>query len=173
MSKILYHKKLILGILIVLIIALALAFFLGLPRYIGCQLEEYASNVEITEIALRSISLSTLEIDASMKIKNPNSIGAVIDRVTYDIYFQQDEDWIYLGEADRSDDIMIGANDVANVTVTHEVTTLSAVRMILGAFGQQGEILIRAIGRVWLKFGPVTIEVPFDLTRQIMYGSPY
>ena len=150
-----------------------LAFFLGLPKYIGCKLEEYASNVEITEIALRSISLSTLEIDASMKIENPNSIGAVIDRITYDIYYKQDENWLYLGEADRTDDIAIGANDIANVTVTHEVTTLSVVRMILGAVLQQGDIMIRAIGRVWLKFGPVTIEVPFDLTRQMMYGGPY
>jgi LEA14-like dessication related protein len=166
MSKIFSRKKLVLGIIASIIIT-ALAFFIVLPRYISCRIENYTSNAEITGIALREISLSSLEMDVTVRVQNPNPIGAVVDQITYDIYFQQNDDWVYLGRGDRSEDAVIGSHDVVNLTVTHEVSTISTILMILGASGQNGDIALRVIGSVWLKIGPLTIEAPIDQIKQV------
>lgn len=166
MLRVLYHNRLIFG-LTVLIIFSALAFFLVLPAYIRCQLDEYASNVEIVSIAIKEVSQSDLEIDVTVKVENHNPIGATIDRIGYDIYFKQNEDWIHLGRADRLENITIASHDVANVTVTHQIATMSTVKLILSAVRQEGVVVLRAIGSLWIKFGPVTTEVPFDHIRQV------
>ena len=161
MSKILTKKWLLPG-LIILLVCLLLAFFLGVPRYIGCQIDKHASNAEITSITLREIGLTRLSVDIGVMVENPNPIGATVDRVAYDIYFQLNNEWVHLGRADKDENIAIGSHEQVTVEVTHEIGTLSVVRMLLQAFLQQGVVDIKASGSVWIKIWFMSFEIPFE-----------
>jgi len=166
MSKLFAHKRLLIG-LIVFVICLLLVVFLGLRTYLSWQLDKYASNVEITSIALRRIGLGNLAVDVTVRVENPNPIGATVDRIAYDLYFQLDDEWVRLGRGDRTEDIAIGANDVASVEVSHEVRTLSVVAMLLQAILNEREVTLKAAGYVWIRVGPISLEVPFEHIRAL------
>jgi LEA14-like dessication related protein len=127
MSRILAHKKALVGAALVLI-CLLIAAFVVLPRYVSCQLDRYASEAEITQISVREISLTRLRVDVTVRVENPNPIGATADRVAYDMYFRRGDDWLYLGSANRTEDVSIGSHEVMDVEVTHDISTISVYR---------------------------------------------
>jgi len=165
-SKILTRKRILLG-LSLLAVCLLLVVFVGLRSYMGCQLEKYASNVEITSIALREIGLTRLRVDVNARVGNPNPIGATVDRIAYDLYFQLNDEWVYLGRADRTEDIAIGSHEVASLEVTNEVGTLSAIAMLLQSISHEGVVTVKATGSVWIRVGPIALEVPFEYIREL------
>ncbi len=166
MSKILAHKRLLFG-LVVLVICLLLVTVVVVRSYISTQIEKYAANADITSITLRDISLTKVTVDVTVRVENPNPVGATVDRIAYDIYFQENDDWVYLGRADRTEDIAIGANDIASLEVSNEVGILATIGMLLEAVRQGGTINLKASGSVWIKLGPVSLEVPFEHIRTL------
>ena len=166
MSKILAHKRLLFAI-VILVVCLLVVAVVVVRSYISCQIEKYAANVEITSITLRDISLTKVTIDVTVRVENPNPIGATVDRIAYDIYFQRNDDWVHLGRADRTEDIIIGSNDSASLVVSNEIEVLSTIGMLLEAVRQGGTINLKASGSVWIKIGPVSIGVPFETIRTL------
>jgi LEA14-like dessication related protein len=169
MSMIFARSRLGLGFVIV-VICLVAATVVGLRGLISCQIESAVPRVQVTSIALREVSLTEVAVDVTVRVENPNSIGATIDRIAYDIHFRRNDDWVHLGEADRTEDVYIAGKEEASIDITHEVGTLSAVTMLSQVIRQAGKVDVRAQGTVWIKVGPVSMEVPFERIRTL--GDP-
>lgn len=166
MSKILTQKRLVFGI-VILAVCLLIVAFVAARSYISCQIEKYAANVEITSITLSAVSLTEVTVDVTVRVENPNPVGATVDRIAYDIYFQENDEWVYLGKADRTEDITIGSNDSASLNISNEIETLSIIEMLLEAVRQWGAVNLKVSGSVWIKIGPVSIGVPFETIRAL------
>lgn len=160
------RKWLLLGVILI-VIFLMVAIFVGLPRYISYQIDRYASNLEITQISLQEIGLTKLRVDVTVTIENPNPVGATIDRISYDMYFKRNDEWVYLGNADRTEDTAIGSHETAVLDVSNDISTLSAITMLLQTVGQKGTVDLKATGSVWIKLGPLSLEVPLEHLRTV------
>jgi len=166
MSRIFAHKKALIGAALA-VICLLIATFVVLPRYVSCQLDKYASEAEITRISLREIGFTKLMVDVTVRVENPNPIGATVDRIAYDLYFQLNDEWVFLGRADRTEDVAVGSHEFVSVEVTNEVGTLSAIAMVLQAISHEGVVTVKATGSVWIRVGPIALEVPFEHIREL------
>ncbi len=166
MSKILAHKRLLFG-LIILVICFLLVAVIVVRSCISAEIENYAANADITSITLRDISLTKVTVDVTVRVENPNPIGATVDRIAYDIYFQRNDKWVHLGRADRTEDIVIGSNNSASLVVSNEIEVLSTIEMLLEAVRQGGTINLKVKGSVWIKVGPVSLKVPFEIIRTL------
>jgi LEA14-like dessication related protein len=162
MHRVLAHKRLVTG-LIVLVVCLAVVAILAARGFIGAWLGDYAANAQITSIAIRDISRTELTVDITFRVENPNPVGATVDRVAYDIYYLDgDDEWVYLGKGNMTEDVAIGANDAVSLEVPNEIRTLSIVRMVLGSIREGTDINVKAVGSAWVKVGPLILEVPFE-----------
>jgi len=121
-----------------------------------------AVDVDIVGISLKDISLTTLTVDVTVSVHNPNPVGAVLHRIAYVIYFEEDGDWIQLGRADRSEDVMIKANSSTNFDIINKIEILSAIGVLYQAYNQGGSATLKVTGSAWVGIGPVSTEVPFE-----------
>lgn len=152
---------------IVLLICLPIAAILALLGFAGGHIGRYVVNAEVTAIALREIGLSRLEVAATVKVQNVMPIGITVDRIAYNVYFLQNDDWIYLGRAERTEDIVVPGRGTTTIEVSHEVRTLSVATMLLEAIRQMGQVDMMLSGSAKIEFGPLSLGVPFERTRTL------
>ncbi len=152
---------------IVLLLCLPVAIVLALLGFAGGHIGRYVVNAEITAITLREVSLSQLEVAATVKVENVMPIGITVDRIAYNVYFLQNDDWIYLGQAERTEDIVVPGRGTTTVEISHEVRTLSAATMLLEAIRQMGQVDMMLSGSAKIAFGPLSLGVPFERTRTL------
>jgi len=125
------------------------------------------ADVHITGISFIGISLTTVTVDVTFSVHNSSSIGAVLHRIAYDIYFEEDGRWVQLGSANRNEDTAIKANSYTSIDVINEIGTFSAAGAIYEAYKQGGSINLKVTGSAWVGIGPVSTEVPFERIEKI------
>ena len=152
---------------IVLLLGLPVAAMLALLGFAGGHIGRYVVNAEVTAITLREVGLSRLELAATVKVENVMPIGITVDRIAYDLYFLQNDDWIYLGRAERTEDIVVPGRGTTTIEVSHEVRTLSVATMLLEAIRQMGQVDMMLSGSARIEFGPLNLAVPFERTRTL------
>jgi LEA14-like dessication related protein len=101
-------------------------------------------------------------VNVTLSVHNSSPISAVLHRVAYDIYFEEDDSWVHLGSADRSGDTTIKAKSSTNIDVINEIGTLSAAGALYQAYKQGGSVNLKVAGSAWVGIGPITTEVPFE-----------
>ncbi len=126
-----------------------------------------AADVDIVGISLKDISLTTLTADVTVRVHNSNPVGAVLHRIAYDIYFEEDGKWVQLGRADRSEDVMIKANSSTSFDIINEIEIISAIGAIYQAYNQGGSVTLKVAGSAWIGIGPVSTGVPFERIEKV------
>jgi LEA14-like dessication related protein len=121
--------------------------------------------VDVGNISLRDIGLTSVMVDVTVSVENTNSIGVTLDRIAYDIYFEEDGDWVRLGEAERTEDIMIKGKSSTSFSITNQLKIIPSIRMLYQIYTQGGSINLKAVGSAWLKLWPLTFEIPFEQVR--------
>jgi LEA14-like dessication related protein len=121
-----------------------------------------AADVHVVGISLKSISLTTITVNVTLSVHNSSPISAVLHRVAYDIYFEEDGNWVHLGSADRSGDTPIKANSSTNIDVINEIGTFSAAGALYQAYKQGGSVNLKVTGSAWVGIGLVSTEIPFE-----------
>jgi len=167
--KVITNKWVLLALAIILIISVSVPFIIEAKvRSTICEeMGKYMGDANITRIAISDISWTTVTIEVTVNVHNPNSRGAVVDKMEYDLYYQTVDDWEYLGVANKNEDISISPYESANVTVSNKIWLPSAIGMLFQSFEQGGPIMIKAVGIIWIKVGPMSIDVPFEHIQNI------
>ena len=125
------------------------------------------ADVDIVGIGLKDISLTTLTVNVTVSVHNPNPVSAVLHRIAYVIYFEEDGKWVQLGRADRTEDVMIKANSSTNFDIINKIGILSAIGALYQAYNQGGSATLKVTGSAWVGIGPVSIEVPFERIEKV------
>jgi len=124
-------------------------------------------DVDIVGTSLKDISLTTLTVDVTVSVHNSNPVSAVLHRIAYVIYFEEDGKWVQLGRADRSEDVMIKANSSTNFDIINKIGILSAIGALYQAYNQGGAATLKVTGSAWVGIGPVSTEVPFERIESV------
>jgi LEA14-like dessication related protein len=124
-------------------------------------------HVDIVGIDVKGISLTTVTVDVTVSVLNSNSVGAVLHRIAYTIYFEEDGEWVQLGSADRTEDVTIKASGSTDFFITNQIGTLSAVAALYEVYKQGGAITLKVVGSAWVGIGPVSVEVPFERIEKV------
>jgi LEA14-like dessication related protein len=126
-----------------------------------------AADVHVVGISLKSISLTTITVNVTLSVHNSSPISAVLHRVAYDIYFEEDGNWVPLGSADKTEDTTIKANSSTNLDVINEIGTLPAAAALYQAYKQGGAVTLKVAGSAWVGIGPVSTKVPFERIEKV------
>ncbi len=158
-------------LLVIAIILVVCAVVLAVMNTRSCKewLANKATDVHITGISLKGVSLTTVTVDVTVSVHNSSPIGAVLHRIAYVIYFEEDGKWVQLGSADRSEDTTIKANSYTNIDLTNEIGTLSAAAALYQAYKQGGSVNLKVAGSAWVGIGPVSTEVPFERIETVSF----
>ena len=158
-------------LLVIAVILVVCALVLSVMNMRSCK--EWLTNkaatadVDIVGISLKDISLTTLTVNVTVSVHNSNPVGAVLHRIAYVIYFEEDGDWIQLGRADRSEDVNIKANSSTNLDIINKIEILSVIGALYQAYNQGRSVTLKVAGSAWVGIGPVSTEVPFERIERV------
>ncbi|RPJ49537.1 MAG: hypothetical protein EHJ95_08620 [Methanobacteriota archaeon] len=139
------------------IFLIALFILLG-----GCLSPPFQKpTVHVTDAQLTSISLSEADIDVVTTITNPNPVGATLNKLAFDLYYQDiNSEWAYLGHGEQYN-ITIRANGDTPVTVPVSVRNIPTVNAILTT-AVNGFLNIRVRGSASIDTPIGILDLPFD-----------
>jgi LEA14-like dessication related protein len=124
-------------------------------------------GVDVENITLRDIGLTTVLVDVTVSVENTNSVGVTLDRIYYDIYFERDGEWIKLGEGERTEDVTIEAKGSTSFSITHQLKIIPSIRAFYQVYSEGSPINMKAVGSAWLKFWLFSFEIPFEQVRMM------
>jgi len=125
------------------------------------------TDVNVVGISLKGISLTAVTVDVTVSVHNSNRVGAVLHRIAYVIYFEEDGKWVQLGSADRTEDVTIKASSSTSFDIINQIGTLPALAALYEAYNQGGSVTLKVAGSAWVGIGPVSVEVPFERIEKV------
>jgi LEA14-like dessication related protein len=158
-------------LLVIAIILVVCGIVLAVTGIRGCK--EWLANkaatadVNVVGISLKGISLTTVTVDVTVSVHNSNPVGAVLHRIAYVIYFEEDGKWVQLGSADRTDDVTIKASSSTSFDIINQIGTLPAIAALYEMYNQGGSVTLKVAGSAWVGIGPVSVEVPFERVEKV------
>lgn len=118
--------------------------------------------VTIGEIALSDVSLQAMTVNTTIIIFNPNTVGADLERVAFDVWYIDDMPQ-YLGHGEQSD-IQVKENGNTSITIPVKIGTAEAAQAV-GSLVRKGTLRIRINGSATIDLRLTTFEKPFEQTR--------
>ena len=158
-------------LLVIAIILGVCAVVFGIMNARSCK--EWLANkaatadVNVVGISLKGISLTAVTVDVTVSVHNSNRVGAVLHRIAYVIYFEEDGKWVQLGSADRTEDVTIKASSSTSFDIINQIGTLPALAALYEAYNQGGSVTLKVAGSAWVGIGPVSVEVPFERIEKV------
>ena len=125
------------------------------------------ADVDIVGISFKGISLTAVTVDVTVSVHNSNPVGAVLHRIAYVIYFEEDGKWVQLGSADRTEDVIVKGSNSTNFDIINQIGTLPAVAALYEMYNQGGSVTLKVAGSAWVGIGPVSLEVPFERIEKV------
>ncbi len=122
--------------------------------------------VTVTDISLSEISLRTMTVNTTVRIHNPNPIGAELSKVTFSVYYRDGSD-TYIGHGEKTG---IEVKESGNTTVVIPVTmeNVPAVTAV-GSFIRKGSITILVNGSAFIDVKVTSFEKKFSQSRTFRY----
>ena len=156
-------------IIIILMLCITAIVFLNVPSSRTWLVNKLASpNVDIGNVSLSNIGLTSAQVDVTVCVQNTKSTGATLDRISYTIYFEAlDGNWLKLGIADRTEDVAIKGNSSTCFDMPNQVDIISSIIALYQAYEKQGPINLKVTGSAWVKLWLMSIEIPFERTQTI------
>jgi len=158
-------------LLVIAIILVVCALVLSVMNMRSCKewltSKAATADVDIVGISLKDISLTTLTVNVTVSVHNSNPVSAVLHRIAYVIYFEEDGKWVQLGRADRSEDVNIKANSSTNLDIINKIEILSVIGALYQAYNQGRSVTLKVAGSAWVGIGPVSTEVPFERIERV------
>jgi LEA14-like dessication related protein len=125
------------------------------------------ADVDVVGISFKGISLTAVTVDVTVSVHNSNPVGAVLHRIAYVIYFEEDGKWVQLGSADRTEDVMVKGRSSTSFDIINKIEILSAIGALYQAYNQGGSVTLKVAGSAWVGIGPVSTEVPFERIEKV------
>jgi LEA14-like dessication related protein len=156
---------------VIAIILVVCAVVLAVMNMHSCK--EWLANkaataeVDVVGISFKDISLTTVTVGITVSVHNPNPIGAILDRIAYVIYFEEDGKWVQLGSADRTENVTIKARGSTSFDITNQIGALPAAAALYEMYKQGGSVTLKVAGSAWVGISPVSVEVPFERIEKV------
>ena len=134
----------------------------------GCANAIKKPTVEVIGVEIVDITLTTIELNLTLTVDNPNPFGATLNRIEYEVEYQAGDEWRPLGAGVREEPIGIRANGSSTFEVPATVTSAELVRalfILLGPGG--GELPVKISGEAWLDVELTSVRIPFETTQTI------
>jgi LEA14-like dessication related protein len=125
------------------------------------------ADVNIVGISFKGISLTAVTVDVTVSVYNSNPVGAVLHRIAYIIYFEEDGSWVQLGSADRTEEVTIKASSSTTFDIMNQIGLLPAAAALYEIYNQGGSVNMKVAGSAWVGIGPVSVKVPFERIEKI------
>ncbi|HSQ94039.1 MAG TPA: LEA type 2 family protein [Methanoregula sp.] len=119
--------------------------------------------VTVSDIALSDVSLRTMTVNTTVNIWNPNSIGARLSRVTFDVYYL-DGGRKYLGHGETSN-IEVKESGNTTVLIPVSIDTIQAVSAV-GSLLQKGSLTLNVNGSAFIDVKVTSFEKRFEQNRE-------
>lgn len=157
------------SIIIIVVLGITAIVFLNVPSSRTWLVNKLASpNVDIRNVSLSNIGLTSAQVDVTVCVQNTKSTGATLDRISYTIYFEAlDGNWLKLGIADRTEDVAIKGNSSTCFDMPNQVDIISSIIALYQAYEKQGPINLKVTGSAWVKLWLMSIEIPFERTQTV------
>ena len=123
-------------------------------------------TVDVSDIALRDVSLTGTTIDVGLVIDNTNPIGATLDKITYDVYLVNGEE-IFIAHGEKEEKIPVSANDQTTVIIPTKVSNVGIIKAIYQCISSEERPKLKVAGSVSLNLKLFSIDVPFEETRAV------
>jgi len=161
-------RKWLLVIVIIIVVGCIVGGVIG-TRSCKEWLANKAANaeVDIVGISFKGISLTSVTVDVTVSVRNSNPVGAVLHRIAYTSYFEEDGKWVQLGSADRTEDVTIKASSSTSFDIMNQIELLPAIAALYEAHNQGGVVTLKVAGSAWVGIGPVSVEVPFERIEKV------
>ena len=152
-------------ILVVCAIVLAVVYSHSCKEWLANKAA--SADVDIVGISFKGISLTAVTVDVTVSVHNSNKVGAVLHRIAYTIYFEEDGKWVQLGSADKTEDVTIKASSWTSFDIMNQIELLPAVAALYEMYHQGGSVTLKVAGSAWVGIGPVSVEVPFERVEKV------
>jgi LEA14-like dessication related protein len=121
-------------------------------------------EITVKNVAIESVSSQKIDLNVTLNVNNPNSVGITIKSVVFDVYYQQGNDWILIGHGEGGGyAIKPGMNEI-NVPVT--LKSSEVISAGIGAL-MKGEITIQIRGTAVPDIFRLNPQIPFTHTATI------
>lgn len=128
-------------------------------------------TIEFSEVSIKSITFYTTTVEIKANLQNPNPIGVNLDKLTYNIYFQEEkDDWEFLAKGEK-EDISIKANGNTTITIPLEIDNIQAIISALQGFGKESTTIL-VNGSMIVDFKLFSHEIFFERTLVIPNDGP-
>lgn len=127
----------------------------------------FTTDVDIEDIRLRELGLTSVLADVTVSVENTSSLGVTLDRIAYVIYFEEDGEWVELGEGERTDDVMIEAKGSTSFDITNRIEFMPSMMALYQVYNQGGSINLKVAGSAWLKVWAFSFEMPFERIKKL------
>jgi LEA14-like dessication related protein len=125
------------------------------------------TDIDIEDIRLREVRLTSVLVDVTVSVENTSSIGVKLDRIAYVIYFEEDGEWVELGEGERTDDVVIGGKSSTSFDIANRIEFVPSIRALYQLYNQGGSIDFKVAGSAWLKVWAFSFEIPFERIKKL------
>ena len=145
-------------------------FILILLCTAGCavpRLQEPTVTVDGAEI--ENITLESVDLLLLLTVDNPNPVGATLTRVSFDVYFLDDGQPVFLAHGERGE-FKVRASGNTSVSIPVTVNNMRLVQAFLLAL-RDGAVTLQVNGSGVLDYGIATFEVPFNRTVEVRVGQ--
>ena len=130
----------------------------------GCSLLYKDPTVSVKSVMPESFSLSEMTLNVTLDVNNPNSMGITLKTLSFDVYYQQGSDWVYLSHGEQTGVRVNPGENVISIPVT--VNNLELGKSLVSLVSQ-GTLTLQIRGTAApdiLGFGP---KIPFTHTTTI------
>jgi len=147
------------GYLGLLFLPIAAALFFS-----GCGMLIKDPKIEVKNVVLKSLDLSNIGLLVTLGITNPNPLGINLKSITFDVYYQKGDGWIFISHGERgSFGIKPGMNEVP---VPVSIKTSEIPGAIVGTLAK-GEITLQIKGTASPDFFGISPQIPFSTVTTI------
>nr|WP_320160331.1 LEA type 2 family protein [uncultured Methanoregula sp.] len=124
----------------------------------GCGLFIKDPEITVKNIALTSLSLSELSLGVTLSVVNRNPVGVKIKNLTFNVFYQDGENWTYLTCGSQKDiAIKTGPSEITIPVTVSNMKLMSALVFIVA----KGQITLRVKGEAVLDILGFSPKIPF------------
>jgi len=145
-------------VIVAIVLLLALA---GISYY------EYAKRaalkscqISLASVSVKSLGLTSATLEIKLRIYNPNSITATLDRAYYSLYAND----VYLGDGTIPRKYDIPPGGTITIATPFELSYSGALQTIWSYITKGGNVTWRMKGTAYIDTSLGTLDIPFDIS---------
>jgi LEA14-like dessication related protein len=146
---------------VVVVAAVLLLAVAGVAYYEYAKREALRScQISLADVSVEGLGLTSATLEIKLRIYNPNSITATLDRAYYSLYAND----VYLGDGTISRKYDIPPGGTITIATPFELSYSGALQTIWSYITRGGKVAWRMKGTAYIDTPLGTLDIPFDIS---------